>query len=247
MCFQFNNSEFPFSNILCEVINSRKQSHAVIKPRRESVEEFVNRYLREHVVKIWPDGWMKVEELLKEFDKRFDITHPHFVRRHRTFLSVSSRQLNNVKKSKESKKSVDSAQSQSSVMEPAKQSTSDVTTTIIGNTATGSNVTTSHSSLLNEVKSLLSANNSIVPNLKETSVTVVPSNKPDDTSSALDPLKTTTSPTFGNNLTITPIGVNDKVSSKPLASVQNQVNYHKEKRLEPFASFNTIFQRTATR
>lgn len=59
--------------MLCEVINSRKQSYAVIKPRRETIDDFVSRYLRENVLKIWPDGWMKMEELLKEYDKRLVI------------------------------------------------------------------------------------------------------------------------------------------------------------------------------
>lgn len=62
-----------FSNLLCEIVNSRKQSYAVIKPRRETIDDFVNRYLREHVLKIWPEGWMKLEELQKEeHDKRFE-------------------------------------------------------------------------------------------------------------------------------------------------------------------------------
>lgn len=63
-----------FRHLLCEIINSRRQSYAVIKPRRETIEDFVNRYLKEHVLKIWPNGWMKLEELIKEeYDKRYGI------------------------------------------------------------------------------------------------------------------------------------------------------------------------------
>lgn len=104
----------------------------------------------------------------------------------------------------------------------------EATSTTLSNTTTNNNVASSHSSLINDVKSLLSSNNSIVPNLKETSVTVIPSVKSEDNkvlNSSADGSKTTTSPTpsFGSNLTITPIGVNDKMTAKPLASVQNQV------------------------
>lgn len=113
------------------------------------------------------------------------------------------------------------------VVEATSTTLSNTTTTT---TTTSNNVATSHTSLINDVKSLLSSSNSIVPNLKETSVTVVPSSKPEDMksmNSGADVLKTATSPTpsFGSNLTITPIGVNDKMTAKPLASVQNQVNY----------------------
>ncbi|XP_037028734.1 yemanuclein isoform X2 [Bradysia coprophila] len=192
-------------NLLCEVINSRKQSYTVIKPRRESVEDFVNRYLREYVLKIWPDGWMKIDELLKEFDKR---------------------QVNHVKKPKESKKSSENSAQQS--IPDVGTSVGEATSTTLSSSTANSNVATSHSSLLSEVKSLLTSNNSIVPNLKETSVTVIPAPKAvktEDTNSSTDAAKPTSSPTpsFGSNLTITAIGVNEKMTAKPLASVQNQV------------------------
>lgn len=126
------------------------------------------------------------------------------------------------------KKPIESA-SQPSIPD-VKHSVGETTSATLSNT-TSNNVAASHSSLLNEVKSLLSSSNSIVPNLKETSVTVIPTVKSDDTkalNSGADVIKTTTSPTpsFGSNLTITPIGVNDKMTAKPLASVQNQVNYY---------------------
>ncbi|KAJ6638401.1 Secretion-regulating guanine nucleotide exchange factor [Pseudolycoriella hygida] len=190
-------------NILCDIINSRKQSFAVIKPRRETIEDFVNSYLKAHVLKIWPDGWMKIEELLRELEKR---------------------QLNNVKKSKESKKMLESSSQQP--LPDVKHSIGEATTTTLSNTTSNSNVAASHSSLISEVKSVLSSNNSIVPILKETSVTVVPSLQTEDMkTSVIETSKTTTSPTpsFGSNLTITPIGANDKMTAKPLASVQNQV------------------------
>lgn len=48
----------------------RRQSFFVIKPRKETLEEFVHKYVREHVVPVWPDGFMRLEELVREFEKR---------------------------------------------------------------------------------------------------------------------------------------------------------------------------------
>lgn len=57
--------------LLWEVVYSIRQLYGLVKTGKETIEEFVNRYLREKVLKIWPDGWMKIEELLKEYEKRF--------------------------------------------------------------------------------------------------------------------------------------------------------------------------------
>lgn len=62
---------FIFRSMVSEMIDMRKQSFNVIKPRKETLDEFVNRYFKERVVKAWPDGWMKLEELHKEYEKRF--------------------------------------------------------------------------------------------------------------------------------------------------------------------------------
>lgn len=53
-----------------DLISTRRQSFDVIQPRKETLEEFVNRYLRDYTLKLWPEGWMRLEELHKEFDKR---------------------------------------------------------------------------------------------------------------------------------------------------------------------------------
>lgn len=57
-------------SMVTEMFDMRKQSFNVIKPRKETLDEFVNRYFKERVVKVWPDGWMKLEELQKEYEKR---------------------------------------------------------------------------------------------------------------------------------------------------------------------------------
>lgn len=43
------------------------------------MEDFVSRYLKEHVVKIWPDGWMKLEDLQKQYEKKLEIFKRHTV------------------------------------------------------------------------------------------------------------------------------------------------------------------------
>lgn len=53
-----------------QLFAQRRQSFFVIKPRKESLEEFVHKYVREHVVPVWPDGFMRLEELVREFEKR---------------------------------------------------------------------------------------------------------------------------------------------------------------------------------
>lgn len=55
------------------MISTRRISYDVLQPRKETMDEFVNRYLRDNVLRLWPDGWMKLEELHKEFDKRYFI------------------------------------------------------------------------------------------------------------------------------------------------------------------------------
>lgn len=52
-----------------EVFETRRHSYEVIKPRKETLDEFVQRYVREHVLKIWPDGYVRMEDLVREFEK----------------------------------------------------------------------------------------------------------------------------------------------------------------------------------
>lgn len=52
-----------------ELFTLRNQSFDVLRPQKETREEFINRCMRE-VVKVWPDGWMRLEDLHKEYEKR---------------------------------------------------------------------------------------------------------------------------------------------------------------------------------
>lgn len=53
-----------------EVFESRRQSFEVIKPRKETLDAFVQRYVREHVLKLWPEGYVRIEDLIREFERQ---------------------------------------------------------------------------------------------------------------------------------------------------------------------------------
>lgn len=67
-CYYF--FDFSFRGLVSEVIQIKEQSYAVIQPRRQTVVEFVDNYLEEKIVPIWPTGWMRKDELRSECDKR---------------------------------------------------------------------------------------------------------------------------------------------------------------------------------
>lgn len=53
-----------------ELIKIKRQSYEVIKPKKQSFDDFVDAYLEQNIVPFWPAGWMKKEELRSECDKR---------------------------------------------------------------------------------------------------------------------------------------------------------------------------------
>lgn len=60
-----------YRTLVSQLIKTREQSFAVLNPRSKAaeVDEFVDTYLVEKIVPIWPTGWMKKEELRVECDK----------------------------------------------------------------------------------------------------------------------------------------------------------------------------------
>lgn len=66
--------KFPWNDqlrtLLFDVAAIRKQSFHILRPRKETEEEYVHSYLKKSVVPLWPSGWMKFEELQKELDRR---------------------------------------------------------------------------------------------------------------------------------------------------------------------------------
>ncbi|XP_037946418.1 yemanuclein-like [Teleopsis dalmanni] len=65
--------KFPFTsyirNLIYECYEVRLASFSVLGVRNQTIEDFVNIYFKEKVVKLWPPGWMTQEELKKELDK----------------------------------------------------------------------------------------------------------------------------------------------------------------------------------
>ncbi|XP_037913237.1 yemanuclein isoform X4 [Hermetia illucens] len=57
-------------NLLFELYQVRWTSYLVLRTRKEPLNDFITNYLKEKVIPIWPQGWMKYEELKKELEKR---------------------------------------------------------------------------------------------------------------------------------------------------------------------------------
>lgn len=49
-----------------ELVAKRKESYIVLQPRNKTSEEYLEAFLKENILILWPDGWMKFEELKKE-------------------------------------------------------------------------------------------------------------------------------------------------------------------------------------
>ncbi|XP_030369879.1 yemanuclein [Scaptodrosophila lebanonensis] len=64
--FQWNTE---LRELLYEVYQARWTSYAVLGKRKDSLEEFINGYMKEKVVDIWAKGWMTYEELQREIDR----------------------------------------------------------------------------------------------------------------------------------------------------------------------------------
>lgn len=59
-----------FRAVVGDIIRIKQQSYLVIKPKGQTCDEFLDAYLEEQIVKLWPPGWMKKDELRSECDKR---------------------------------------------------------------------------------------------------------------------------------------------------------------------------------
>ncbi|XP_036323928.1 yemanuclein [Rhagoletis pomonella] len=65
--FPWNNN---LRNLLYDVYQVRWTSFPVLGTRKETLEDFINVFLREKVVELWPKDWMRFEELHREIEKR---------------------------------------------------------------------------------------------------------------------------------------------------------------------------------
>ncbi|XP_054725649.1 yemanuclein isoform X1 [Anastrepha obliqua] len=65
--FPWNNN---LRNLLYDVYQVRWTSFPVLGTRKETLEDFINVFLRDKVVELWPKDWMRFEELQREIEKR---------------------------------------------------------------------------------------------------------------------------------------------------------------------------------
>ncbi|KAH8311548.1 hypothetical protein KR044_006840 [Drosophila immigrans] len=64
--FQWNNE---LRERLYDVYQARWTSYAVLGRRKDSLEQFINGYLKDKVVEVWATGWMRYEELQREIER----------------------------------------------------------------------------------------------------------------------------------------------------------------------------------
>ncbi|KAH8306257.1 hypothetical protein KR018_005322, partial [Drosophila ironensis] len=55
--------------LLYDVYQARWTSYAVLAQRKDSLDEFINGFLRDKVVDLWPQGWMRYDELQREITR----------------------------------------------------------------------------------------------------------------------------------------------------------------------------------
>lgn len=56
--------------MLYEIYEVRRSSYSILRLRKESLDEFICEFLKTKVLEIWPNGWMKLEELKKELARK---------------------------------------------------------------------------------------------------------------------------------------------------------------------------------
>ncbi|XP_055902513.1 yemanuclein [Eupeodes corollae] len=65
--FQWNDNS---RTLLYDLYQVRWMSFTVLRTRKESFEDFVTNFLKDKVINIWPSGWMKLDELKREIEKK---------------------------------------------------------------------------------------------------------------------------------------------------------------------------------
>lgn len=58
-----------FRSLVTDIMAALRTLYSFKKVRKETEDEFINSYLKNVVVPLWPSGWMRVDELRKESDR----------------------------------------------------------------------------------------------------------------------------------------------------------------------------------
>lgn len=56
--------------ILYEIVQLIQDLYKVSKIKKETIDEYTTKYLKDHLVPLWPDGWIKLEDFTKELEKK---------------------------------------------------------------------------------------------------------------------------------------------------------------------------------
>lgn len=56
--------------MLYEIYEIRKSSYPILRSRKDSLDDFITEYLKTKVVEVWPQGWVKYEDLKKEIFRK---------------------------------------------------------------------------------------------------------------------------------------------------------------------------------
>lgn len=56
--------------ILFDLSQSIAEFHKFSKSKKESLDDYFSKYLSDHVLPIWPEGWIKIEDFVKELERK---------------------------------------------------------------------------------------------------------------------------------------------------------------------------------
>ncbi|CAH1726947.1 unnamed protein product [Chironomus riparius] len=56
--------------ILNEIVQLIQDLYKVSKVKKETIDEYTTKYLKDHLVPLWPEGWIKLEDFTKELEKK---------------------------------------------------------------------------------------------------------------------------------------------------------------------------------
>ncbi|XP_070493756.1 yemanuclein isoform X2 [Chironomus tepperi] len=56
--------------ILCEIVQLIQDLYKISKVKKETIDEYTTKYLKDHLVPLWPEGWIKLEDFTKELERK---------------------------------------------------------------------------------------------------------------------------------------------------------------------------------
>lgn len=56
--------------ILNEIVQLIQDLYKISKVKKETIEEYTTKYLKDHLVPLWPEGWIKLEDFTKELERK---------------------------------------------------------------------------------------------------------------------------------------------------------------------------------